>query len=304
MTAQRGGTHPYPIRAVSKLTGVSIDTLRAWERRYGAVTPVRDRRGRLYSEADVARLRLIQRAVSAGHSIGRIAALSDHQLQRLAADRAAPSAPDRGLETSALRAALLSFDTADVGREASRLAALLPPIELVRDALLPLLRDVGDQWNARRDGVALEHAMSSTVQHLFGSLLRFHARRAGAARLLFATPAGDRHEIGILAAAVLAASRGLAVSYIGPDVPARHLVEAVKAANAQVLVLGLTFTSKPADRERELRAILQALPPAVEVWIGGRDADRHAHLVGARGALMPDLDSYVAHLDILDSRAH
>ena len=53
----------YPIRAVSKLTGIAIDTLRAWERRYGAVTPVRDSRGRLYSDADVARLRLLHQAV-------------------------------------------------------------------------------------------------------------------------------------------------------------------------------------------------------------------------------------------------
>jgi cobalamin-dependent methionine synthase I len=145
--------------------------------------------------------------------------------------------------------------------------------------------------------------MSSTVQHLFGSLLRFYARRAGAARLLFATPAGDRHEIGSLAAAVLAAGRGFAVSYIGADVPARSIVEAVKAANAQVLVLGLTFTPKPLDRERELRAILQALPPAVELWIGGRDADHYAPLVGARGATMPDMNSYLAQLDALDARA-
>ena len=53
----------YPIRAVSKLTGIGIDTLRAWERRYGAVTPIRDDRGRMYTDADIARLRLLGGAV-------------------------------------------------------------------------------------------------------------------------------------------------------------------------------------------------------------------------------------------------
>ena len=66
----------YPIRAVSKLTGIGIDTLRAWERRHGAVTPLRDGRGRMYTNDDIARLRLLRSAVEEGHSIGRLAELS------------------------------------------------------------------------------------------------------------------------------------------------------------------------------------------------------------------------------------
>ena len=56
----------YPIRAVSKLTGISIDTLRAWEKRYQVVAPQRDERGRLYTEADMQRLRLLNAAVEHG----------------------------------------------------------------------------------------------------------------------------------------------------------------------------------------------------------------------------------------------
>ena len=70
MSARPAGLARYPIRAVSKLTGIAIDTLRAWERRYGAVTPTRDERGRMYTDADVARLRLLGGAVESGHSIG------------------------------------------------------------------------------------------------------------------------------------------------------------------------------------------------------------------------------------------
>ena len=73
----RGTLARYPIRAVSKLTGISIDTLRAWERRHGVVSPIRDDRGRLYTDADVNRLRLLQRALADGHSIGRLAPLTN-----------------------------------------------------------------------------------------------------------------------------------------------------------------------------------------------------------------------------------
>jgi DNA-binding transcriptional MerR regulator len=306
MTATKiGGDARYPIRAVSKLTGISIDTLRAWERRYNAVVPKRDDRGRMYTEADVARLQLLNQAVSAGHSVGRIATLSDQELRRLTVIAKAVSKADARLpDTSALKAALVTLDSAEVDREASRLAAMLSPIELVRDALLPLLRDVGDHWNARRGGIAREHVMSSTLQHLFGSFLRFYGRRTGAVRLVFATPAGDHHEIGILAAAMLAAGHGLAVSYLGPNLPAEEIVEAAKSAGAHVLVLSLTFTQNTVRRQRDLRAILRTLPSTVELWIGGRNAGGYARLVGARSVVMPDFDTYVTHLARLDGRAH
>src|SRR3954462_4485269 len=74
----------YPIRAVSRLTGIGIDTLRAWERRHGAITPVRDDRGRMYTEADVARLRLLRGPVGHGPSSVRLAGLSDEELRHIA----------------------------------------------------------------------------------------------------------------------------------------------------------------------------------------------------------------------------
>ena len=77
MRKQRDSHAQYPIRAVAKLTGIAIDTLRAWERRHRAVTPVRDDRGRMYTDADIARLRLLRGAVEHGHSIGRLAGLTD-----------------------------------------------------------------------------------------------------------------------------------------------------------------------------------------------------------------------------------
>src|SRR3982750_880947 len=82
----------YPIRAVSRLTGIAIDTLRAWERRHQAVTPVRDDRGRMYTDADIARLRLLRGAVERGHSIGRLAGLTDAELRALADTAAANAA--------------------------------------------------------------------------------------------------------------------------------------------------------------------------------------------------------------------
>ena len=73
----------YPIRAVARMTGLSLDTLRAWERRYDAVLPGRGRRGREYTDEDVARLRSLGELVSSGYSIGAVASLDDTELAAL-----------------------------------------------------------------------------------------------------------------------------------------------------------------------------------------------------------------------------
>jgi DNA-binding transcriptional MerR regulator len=292
----------YPIRAVSKLTGIAIDTLRAWERRHRAVTPVRDDRGRVYTDADVARLRLLRDAVERGHSIGRVAALSDKELRQLTAkaDASAAAAIDATrrppLDTTALDIALRNFDTAVLEQEIGRLAAVLRPLELLRTVLMPMLERVGDEWHRGRAGVAHEHLISSTVRNILGSFLRLYARPDVAVRLLFATPAGERHEIATLGAAMLAASSGLGVAYLGPDLPARDIVGSVAPAGAQVLVLGLTTESAAKTTLRELRTIVRELPQEIELWAGGRGAVRHASVIRPRGLVLPDYATYQQEL--------
>ena len=298
----------YPIRAVSRLTGISIDTLRAWERRHGAVTPVRDERGRMYTDADVARLRLLRQAVEQGHSIGRLAGLTDTDLLGLAVPARTTAAPGAdparptSLDTAALSAALQKYDSAAIDREIARLAAVLRPLDLLRDVLMPVLVQVGDDWHRGRAGIAQEHLISSTVRHILGSVLRLYAQPDAKVRLVFATPSGDRHEIGTLGAAMLAASSGLGVAYLGPDLPAREIVESVKSAGAQVLVLGLTTASAGKARERELRAIVRDLPRDVELWAGGRGAERHAAIIIPRGLVLPDYHAYQQELIRLGGR--
>jgi MerR family transcriptional regulator, light-induced transcriptional regulator len=292
----------YPIRAVSRLTGLGIDTLRAWERRHGAVTPIRDDRGRMYTEADVARLRLLRGAVEHGHSIGRLAGLTDAELRHLAATAGAsagseaPSARRTPLDHAALAAALQKYDAAGIDQQISRLAAVLPPLDLLRDVLMPVLAQVGDGWHRGPARIAHERLMSSTIRNILGSFLRLYARPQVSTRLLFATLAGERHEIGTLGAAMLAASAGLGVAYLGPDLPARDIVESVRPAGAQVLVLGLTATSAGTVKERELRTIIRDLPREVELWAGGRGAGRHTATIASRGLVFRDYDAYQQEL--------
>ena len=297
----------YPIRAVSKLTGISIDTLRAWERRHRVVTPTRDDRGRMYTEADIMRLRLLRGAVEQGHSIGRLAGLTDAELRHLAearASRAPEAAPALRIpiDTAALTAALQNYDATAIDQQFSRLASILPPLELLQDVLMPVLAQVGDDWHKAPGRIAQEHLMSSAVRNMLGSFLRLYARPEASTRVLFATLAGERHEFGTLGAAMLAASAGLGVAYLGPDLPARDIVESVRPAGAQVLVLGLTATSMTKAKERELRTIVRDLPKDVELWAGGRGAVHHTAVISPRGLVLSDYNAYQQELARIGGR--
>ena len=123
-----------------------------------------------------------------------------------------------------------------------------------------------------------------------------YARRDAPVRLLFATPSGERHEIATLGAAMLAASAGLGVSYLGADLPAREIVDSLEPAGAQVLVLGLTTAGADKARDRELKTIVRDLPDGVELWAGGRGAERHASIIRPRGLILVNYTAFQQEL--------
>jgi DNA-binding transcriptional MerR regulator/methylmalonyl-CoA mutase cobalamin-binding subunit len=292
----------YPIRAVSNLTGIKIDTLRAWERRHGVVTPVRDGRGRMYTDTDIERLRLLRGALDRGHSIGRLARLDNAELRKLSAGPDASAqllqapVPDAGtlppIDISVLDVALRTFDTIGLDQEISRLAGVLRPLDFLQSALIPLLLRV----HQGRSRIAQEHLISAFVRNMLGALLRLSARPNPPARLLFATLSGDRHEIGTLGAAMLAANSGLGVTYLGTDVPARDIVKTASLANVQVVVLGVTPSSTGETLEHSLETVVRQLESKVELWVGGPGAECCKSIIPPRGMVFHDYASYQQEL--------
>jgi DNA-binding transcriptional MerR regulator/methylmalonyl-CoA mutase cobalamin-binding subunit len=284
----------FPIRAVSKLTGIPVETLRAWERRYGVVEPDRDERGRVYSDVDVERLRLLRRAVEAGHAIGRVASLSSAHLRALLSEPPAEEPLPRAPDLRALTAAVERFDAGAFRRELSRLAAILPLRALCRDVALPLLRRVGEDWHAGRIGIAQEHMTSAEVRGLLGALARLHQVRRRGPTLVFGTPPGELHEIGTLAASVLAAEAGLGALYLGTNVPPSDVVSAASRVGAAAVVLG--WTGAREDVATEARAAIvrigRELAPPIELWVGGPGARDAARATGGRAIRLESFDAF------------
>jgi DNA-binding transcriptional MerR regulator len=277
---RRASTQLYPIRAVARITGLSVDTLRAWERRYEAVVPERGDRGRAYSDANVERLKQLAVLVERGHPIGTVASLSAAELTRLIDGSDALSTSDDespNADLTTLFRALDRYDLPAVESVLARHAAVLPTRELVLAVILPLLRELGDRWEAGTLSPAQEHLVSAIVRSVLGGLLRSITRSEGSPRVVFATPVGERHELCLLCAAVLTASAGYSVLYLGPDLPAADIAHAAKISGATNVVLG---TATPGAVTRaEARQLARALSD-VELWIGGREAAALAAEIG------------------------
>ena len=300
----------YPIRAASKLTGISADTLRAWERRYNAVTPQRDRRGRLYTEADLERLRLLNAAVGRGHTIGRLADLSDEELRQLTSS-AGPDAPKHRTTVSVgvnvlhqrVLAAVRSMDYAEAERELASLAAVLPPREIVHRVALPLLDDVGEDWHAGRLSIAQEHMTSSLLRNFIGGLIPLQRRASAVSKVLFATPSGEHHEFGILLSAMLAAGGGLDIVYLGADLPAEDILTATQKTAPQAVIMGFTGANGAASGLSDLRHVAETLPAQIELWMGGtRDPIFIDELRKTRALLIEDFLMLEQHLSRLGAR--
>ena len=268
----------YPIRAVAKLSGVPMDTIRAWERRYGAVTPQRNARGRLYSEKEVQRLVLLRDAVARGHAIGQVAGVADDDL--IALLRRSDNLVEPGVSgrrkvragdsiLGPLLKTIEAFDCAGADRELNRLsAAIAKPRDVVHEVALPLMRITGERWHEGRFSIAQEHMVTELLSGLLVSLLRIYGTSTPPAKVLLATPENEHHGFGVLAAAMLTAANGLGAIHLGTNLPAREIVQATRRTKANAILLGVCG-AKADSVVPALQEIHKGVGERTHLWVGG-----------------------------------
>ncbi len=290
----------YPIGVTARLTGLPVETLRAWERRYGIVAPRREGTVRTYGEQDVAKLRTLARLVAAGHPIGRLARLGRRELEVLVAAEggaARGGERDRHPGAEAVWAALERMDVSALHAALEQVAAVLPPDALCLEVALPLLRDVGAAWAAGRMSIAHEHVLSSALRNLLGSLVRLRRPSPDDPPVLLAAPEGELHELGLLSAAHLASAAGVAPVYLGPNTPAADVVAAAQATRARAVVLAVVTRRASPDPIASVREIARALGPGVELIVGGAASEELAAALRPGPArFLPDLDGLAREL--------
>ncbi len=263
----------YRIGAVAYETGIPVETLRIWERRYRVVTPERSPRGgRLYTDVHVARLRRIKQLVDRGHAIGQVAGLDDAQIQGLLERASGSGAPDLTELRARFIAAVDRMDARGAQQLLGRAALLLGTRALILDLVVPLLQEIGERWVAGSVRVCHEHVASAIIRTVLGSLLATQPPGPRARTIVVATPGGELHELGALLVALLAAVAGWDVLYLGPNLPAEEILTATQASGAVAVALSIVHVADPEGASAVKAAVAELatrLPRPVALLVGG-----------------------------------
>jgi DNA-binding transcriptional MerR regulator len=282
------------IQRVAKLTGLSKDVIRVWERRFGLLKPTRGtNRYRNYSDEDVTLLRYLKAQLDAGASIGELSKLGREELlaqARVSAPRLAVVENMFESLVGQLVATLNPLDRVAFEKRLNGAVAVVPFDEALHGILLPLQERVGQLWHDDSIDVGVEHYVTHQIQQkIFSAMNQLPVAEFGA-KVVVACPPGEEHDIGALAVAYHCRVRGCRVYYLGANVPLAALIKLCGEVKPD-----LTILSFPVVRS-EVAELVQAMVREVrlvsDVVVGGR---------GAAAMLDSLLDSHIVVLgDFMD----
>jgi MerR family transcriptional regulator, light-induced transcriptional regulator len=271
----------YTIKEAAARTGVGAPLIRAWERRYRVVAPVRTPSGyRLYDDASLKVLLAMRSLVDSGWTASEAArAITAGEVS---IDEAAEAARDprvvQGADAAAHRSRLIArFVAAAEAAAPAETEASLDEIlasgsfeAVADDLLLPAAAALGDAWAAGRLSVAGEHAASAAVARRLASIFQA-AGIPGRVSVVVGLPPGARHELGALAFAAALRRRGTGVLYLGGDVTVEGWLDAVRRTRARAAVIGIVR----ADDQPAARDVISALrgEGVPVIAVGGAAAD-------------------------------
>ncbi len=270
------------IGALSRATGIPIETLRTWERRYAFPVPTRKPSGhRVYPLSAVPRLRRIAEALARGHRAAEVVAISEHALEtlldslrtRAPAEPRASEAPvvslDAPAEVRELLAAVAEFDGTVLRHRFEQGWIALGPMDFLETIATPFLREIGRAWARGDFGVRHEHFASARLSDFLREARRPYEDRATGPRVALLTLPEDHHELGLLMASIAFALEGWRILYLGPNTPIDQAGSLARDATLGAVAVSVSESYAPARAEQELRALRRVLPRAVRLVAGG-----------------------------------
>lgn len=274
----------FNIQTTSQLSGVSATTIRAWEKRYQAVSPLRDdNQHRLYTEEDVEKLSLLFRLKEIGQSIGKIAPLSLGELQELYRSLELLNETTQGAQAKssgahtkeilqALFLSLTAYKVDVLAHELEKAQYQLGLREFCLGIVVPFFHEIGLRVSRGELTIAQEHTVSALTSFHLGQLIGAHYKKSSQRQelVLIATPENEHHSIGILAATLLCIYYGHKIIFLGTNMPAPALSIAANSLKCHAILLGVSRAELAADKDLfQYVDELQLELKDAQIWIGG-----------------------------------
>ena len=300
------------IGAVSKATGIPVETLRTWERRYGFPMPERNAAGhRKYTTAIIPHLNLINQALDRGHRPANVVNESPDTLRalldltdsassspppepappsprasapvsELADDGSAPlsihdSSPGISAHTSEAvlmewMDATLRLDAQALNQSFERSWFKLGALNFLEKLVTPFLQEVGKAWFEGRLAVLHEQLASNQLRRFLSAHWRPMSERASGHKLVCAALPGEYHAIGLHMIAVVMAMAGCQITFLGCDTPIGTITQAAHATPADAVLVSVSAAANAATVHRQFTELAEALDDEVELLVGGAGA--------------------------------
>jgi MerR family transcriptional regulator, light-induced transcriptional regulator len=264
------------IHRVAKLTGLSKDVIRVWERRFGLLKPTRGaNRYRNYSDEDIALLRHLKEQLNAGESIGELSKLGREELLT----RARASAPQISFVDNTfirllreLLSTLNPFDRVTFEKRLNGAVAVVPFEEALHGILLPLQEQVGQLWHENHIDVAIEHYVTKQIQQkIFSAMNQLPVAEFGT-KVVVACPPGEEHDIAALAVAYRCRVRGCRVYYLGANVPIASLTNLCGTVRPDLTIISFPLAPSNDQAMELVQTLTREVMPASRVAVGGHGA--------------------------------
>ena len=275
----------FSIAAVERDTGLSKDTLRVWERRYGFPAPARNANGeRLYPQDQLDRLRLIRRLLDGGQRPARVVAASVDELAELLEALRGESVDSQAPEHDATLLQCVCLHRAAELAAGLRRALMKQGLQrFVVDTLAPLAAEVGEAWMRGELLVADEHLFTEQVQNLLRAAIGAQAGGDGRPRILLTTLPDELHVLGLLMAEAMLVPEGAACTSLGTRTPLADIRAAALAGAFDVVALSFSSAYPARQVVDDLLELRASLPAHVALWAGGGAVhNRHKRLDGVR----------------------
>jgi DNA-binding transcriptional MerR regulator/methylmalonyl-CoA mutase cobalamin-binding subunit len=293
----------HPINFVAHRTGLSTHVIRVWERRYAAIQPQRtDTNRRLYSDADVDRLKLLNQVKAQGQSIRLIAQFPNQELKKmltqvdgdkLAANltldaRRSSDQEQRAKLMATCKDAVLTMNEEVLARTLLDASVQLPLLTLLDDLVGPLMAWIGERWHDGSIRVAHEHMATAAIRSFLGRMKQIRRAGVGAPCIVISTPAGQDHEIGALMAATIAANEGWRDLYLGPNLPAQEIALAAMETNAAAVAVSIVAPGNNPSVIHEFHTLRHVLQERIPVLAGGGGIVQSRHHYDLHGVYCVD----------------
>jgi MerR family transcriptional regulator, light-induced transcriptional regulator len=282
----------YRIQVAAELSGVPVELIRAWERRYGVLMPRRTPSGyRVYTDRDVALLRRLKQLTTQGVSISEAATMLPRFLAEL---DEAPSLTEPSLTSvQAWKVEILTaaqvLDQSRVSEVLDEVLAALSPLKAYEEVLVPLQREVGERWHSGLFSIGQEHLVTQEVRARLINLLRAAPSRGQRHAVLACFPE-EQHEMGLLGAALWLRHAGLTVTLLGQRVPPGDVGRMATTLKADLVGLSAVTDHGLEAFEGSLTRILAGIPRGTPVWLGGQAALLYRDTVERQGVQVFESD--------------